>query len=53
MPGICNIRRWMALLLAAATLGGVSSGAAPSWAAAQARSWTMDEILRQVDRGAK
>jgi outer membrane lipoprotein-sorting protein len=43
----------MAMLLVAVTLGGAPFGALPARAAAQAHSWTMDEILRQVDRGAK
>jgi outer membrane lipoprotein-sorting protein len=53
MPGNCDLRRWMATLLAAATLGGMPFGVYPARAAAQAGAWTLADILRQVDRGAK
>ena len=56
MAGVCDFRRWMAVLTAAMVLGGLPFVAPVIGAAAQAApagSLTMTDILRQVDRGAK
>src|SRR6185295_9352029 len=52
MTGFRQFDCWVRLLLALATLGGALMAAATP-AAAQAHTWTMNEILQQVDRGAK
>src|ERR1700741_3558208 len=56
MLGICSLRRWAAVMVAAMSLTGLpfaanlASGPAKN---APAANLTMDDILRQVDRGAK
>jgi outer membrane lipoprotein-sorting protein len=47
------LRRWMLMLLAATTLGGLPSACLVARAAAQSAAWTLPQILKQVDRGAK
>jgi outer membrane lipoprotein-sorting protein len=49
MAGRFGILRWMTTFLAAVTLGGLPFSAS----AAQGGAWALNDILKQVDRGAK
>ena len=53
MPVNCAFRQWRVVLLAALALGGLPFAGFTARAAAQSAAWSMDAILKQVDRGAK
>jgi outer membrane lipoprotein-sorting protein len=46
-------RSWMVMLLVAMAMGGLPFGISAARAAAQSGAWTLTDILKQVDRGAK